>query len=83
MWDPEFALEKEILTDPYKSIQIHTRFWDSASGRPRRGEDLSRPHVHRERRGRRAGERGQRRLRQRTGLQGVLRRRVSPQEIGG
>ena len=31
MWDPEFALEKEILTDPYRSIQIHTRFWDSAS----------------------------------------------------
>ena len=32
MWDPEFALEKEILTDPYRSIQIHTRFWDPASG---------------------------------------------------
>ena len=31
MWDPEFALEKEILTDPYRSIQIHTRFWDPAS----------------------------------------------------
>ena len=32
MWDPEFALEKEILTDPYRSIQIHTRFWDPAFG---------------------------------------------------
>ena len=32
MWDPEFALEKEILTDPYRSIQIHTRFWDPAYG---------------------------------------------------
>ena len=42
MWDPEFALEKEILTDPYRSIQIHTRFWDSASGQNLPGDGMKR-----------------------------------------